>query len=226
MHLFRRRTRTADDRVRLEIADLVVAGWTGRDRAAVEHHIAELAAIGVPRPSATPLFYRLSASLLTNGRAIQVVGADTSGEVETVIVALADGLWVGLGSDHTDRAAESYSVALSKQLCPKPIATELWRLDDVDDHWDRLVLRCWIAEAGERRLYQEGNVGGNLAPRDLIARYAGGAALPPGTAMYCGTMPVQGRIRAAARYELELHDPVLDRRMAHTYEVEALPVVG
>lgn len=44
---------------------LVVAGWTGRDRAAIEHHIDELARLGVPRPSTVPLYYRLAHSLLT-----------------------------------------------------------------------------------------------------------------------------------------------------------------
>ncbi len=44
---------------------LVVAGWTGRDPAAIEHHIAELEAIGVPRPSSVPLYYRVGANLLT-----------------------------------------------------------------------------------------------------------------------------------------------------------------
>ena len=33
---------------------LIVAGWTGRDEAALNHHIEELAAIGVPRPSSVP----------------------------------------------------------------------------------------------------------------------------------------------------------------------------
>ena len=30
--------------------------------------------------------------------------------------------FVGLGSDHTDRKVESYSVTVSKQMCDKPIA--------------------------------------------------------------------------------------------------------
>jgi len=36
------------------IEQLVIAGWTGRDSAAVEHHIAELEAIGVARPKNVP----------------------------------------------------------------------------------------------------------------------------------------------------------------------------
>ena len=42
---------TPDGPREIEIARLVIAGWTARDRAAVDHHIAELAALGVPPPS-------------------------------------------------------------------------------------------------------------------------------------------------------------------------------
>ena len=49
----------------VEIEDLVIAGWTGRDVAALEHHIEELKAIGVQPPSMVPLYYRVAASLLT-----------------------------------------------------------------------------------------------------------------------------------------------------------------
>ncbi|MFL5183218.1 MAG: DUF2848 family protein, partial [Microvirga sp.] len=38
-----------------DIDTLVIAGWAGRDEAALRHHIEELAAIGVPRPSAVPV---------------------------------------------------------------------------------------------------------------------------------------------------------------------------
>ena len=63
----------------ITIRQAVIAGWTGRDRAAVDHHIAELAAIGVPPPSEVPLFYRISAQLLTSETVIQVVYATSSG---------------------------------------------------------------------------------------------------------------------------------------------------
>ena len=43
-----------------EARRLVIAGWTGRDAAAIAHHIEELAALGVPAPSAVPLFYRVA----------------------------------------------------------------------------------------------------------------------------------------------------------------------
>ncbi len=62
-----------------DINDLVIAGWTGRDVAALNHHIEELKAIGVQPPSKVPLYYRVTASLLTQADSIQVVGDDTSG---------------------------------------------------------------------------------------------------------------------------------------------------
>ena len=112
---------------------LIVAGWTGRDAAAVEHHIRELEAIGVAPPSAVPLFYRVSATLLGPHTAIEVVGEESSGEVEPMIVRAGGRLWLGLASDHTDRALEAHSVALSKQICAKPCASGLWPLDGLDD---------------------------------------------------------------------------------------------
>src|SRR5215471_5876742 len=102
------------ERVAIEVEELAIAGWTGRDVAALNQHIEELKASGVQPPSAVPLYYRVSADLLTQAAKIQVVGADTSGEVEPVLVGAADRLWVTLGSDHTDAKAESYSVAVSK----------------------------------------------------------------------------------------------------------------
>jgi hypothetical protein len=208
---------------RIEIADLVIAGWTGRDRKSVEQHIAELAAIGVKRPRAVPCFYRLGANLLTVQRELQVVGEDSSGEVEFVLVAALDGLLVGVGSDHTDRKVEAYGVAVSKQMCPKPIGPELWRFSEVDEHWDRLVLRSHLTRDGRRRPYQEGAVSAMLAPRDLLTRFAGpGAGLAPGSAMFCGTLPVNGEIGGGERFEIELHDPVKNRSLKHAYAIRSL----
>ena len=44
-----------------------IAGWTGRNLAALEAHIKELEALGVKRPKSVPIFYRNAASLLTTG---------------------------------------------------------------------------------------------------------------------------------------------------------------
>jgi hypothetical protein len=206
------------------VENLVIAGWTGRDAAAVEKHIRELEKIGVKRPSRTPIFYRTAASLLTVADAIQVAGADSSGEVEFVLWSLADGLWVGVGSDHTDRKVEAVDVTVSKQMCAKVVGPEVWRYDEVALHWDQLVLRSWAHAGGERVLYQEGSVSGMRHPEELIRLYTGKAALPPGTAMYCGTLAVPGGVRPATQFDIELEDPVLGRKLGHSYRIEPLPV--
>jgi hypothetical protein len=220
---FDRITRAGTDRIAAAITELVIAGWTGRDEAAVRHHIEELQAIGVPPPSAVPVYYRAAAANLTQAPVLQVLGPDSSGEAEPVLVSLADGLWLGLGSDHTDRKAEAAGIALSKQLCGKPIGTALWRLAEIEDHWDALELTATI-EHGVT--YQRGTLAAMRHPRDLLARRPGGPALPPGSAMFCGTLPALGGIRPAARFAMTLHDPVLGRTLAHAYDIVALPVVS
>ena len=223
---FERRSLSGNSRVEIEPETLIVAGWTGRDEAALRHHIEELAAIGVPRPSSVPVFYRISTANLTQSARLQVLGPDTSGEAEPVIVALPDGLWLGLGSDHTDRKAETMGIALSKQLCGKVLGTALWPFDEVADHWDRLVLRAFATIGGERVKYQEGPLAAMRPPAELISKIQPSAALPPGTVMFCGTLGAIGGIRPAARFEMELEDPVLGRSMSHAYDIDVLPVVS
>ncbi|MFC7516831.1 DUF2848 domain-containing protein [Herbaspirillum sp. GCM10030257] len=211
-----------EERRVVTVKDLVIAGWAGRDPAAIEHHIQELAALGVARPRNIPSFYRLSASLLTTDRQLDFVGNDSSGEVECVLVSLSDGMYVGVGSDHTDRKVEAYGVTVSKQMCAKPVGRNLWKLDALLDHWDRLVLRSWVTRNGERTLYQEGSVTGLLHPQDLMRRFDQQDRLQPGTVMFCGTLPVKGQIGGGELFEIELEDPVLNRRLKHQYSARAL----
>src|SRR3954451_22735523 len=134
-----------------DIKRLVVAGWTGRDQAALEVHIRELEALGVARPKSTPIFYRVASSLLTTAESIEVIGNDSTGEIEFVVYAFRDGLWIGVGSDHTDRKAETLGVTLSKQMCAKPVSPKVWRYDEIAPHWDRLVLRLFGHQGCDRR---------------------------------------------------------------------------
>lgn len=198
---------------------LVIAGWTGRDAAQVQAHIDELAAIGVPKPPRVPVFYRAAAARLTTAPRIEVAGPDSSGEAECVVFDIAGRLWVGIGSDHTDRRVEAYGITIAKQMCDKPVGPDLWPLAELASHWDRLMLRAWADGA----LYQEGNLAALRAPRDLFAAWGG---LLAGDAMFCGTLPVLGRVRPARRFAMELEDPVLGRALRHEYEVETLPVEG
>jgi hypothetical protein len=202
----------------MDFKELVIAGWTGRDEAALRKHIKELEEIGVKPPKTTPIFYRVAANLMTFASEIQVSGPDTSGEVEFVLLAKPDGLWVTVGSDHTDRKAETIGVSLSKQLCAKPTSKDAWRYDEVKPHWEKLVLRSW----SDGELYQEGPVTTTRSPEDLMSRHP----LQPGWAMFCGTLAAKGGIRPGKVFRMELEDPIRKRRLAHEYRITVLPVEG
>ena len=210
----------------VRIDDLVIAGWTGRDVEALEKHIVELEELGVPRPSSVPCFYRVGAENFTNGEELQFLGDTSSGEVEFILVGTDEGMLIGVGSDHTDREVETYSVPVSKQMCVKPVSKDVWRYDDVKDHFDDLLLRAWATENGEKKLYQDGGVTAMRPPEELIGLYLPGqTALPAGMAMYCGTLAAIGGIRPADRFDVEIEDPVRGTKISYGYNVNTLPVV-
>ena len=210
----------------LNLTHLVVAGWTGRDQAAIQHHIDELAAIGVKPPSATPLYYRVAASLLTQSDRIEAVGEASSGEVEPLVVQQGGRRWLGLASDHTDRALEAHSVALSKQVCAKPCAAELWPWEDVADRLEDIALESWIHEDGDWVLYQQGTL---ASIRPLVALIDGVGLddlAAEGAAMLCGTFGAKGGVRPAARFRMVMRDPATGREIRHDYSTVTLPEIA
>src|SRR5687767_11433548 len=174
--------------VEIEPKQLVIAGWTGRDRAAIEHHIEELAAIGVPRPSSVPLYYRVAAALLTQATQIDVLGPGSSGEVEPVLVRARGHWWLTVGSDHTDRDAERAGVALSKQLCAKPVASSAWDWESLATRADTIGLRSEIFEHGRWVRYQDGTLASIRPLEQLIAGLPADAPVADGLVLFCGTL--------------------------------------
>ena len=203
----------AVEKVTVDIKDLVIAGWTGRDVTALNHHIEELKAIGVQPPSRVPIYYRAAAQMLTQAASIQVLGEDSSGEVEPVLIGAADRLWVTVGADHTDRKVESYGIAVSKQMCAKPIGRTAWRFEEVEAHWDSLILRR-PAVPDSRSARTDLRVAGQQAPahgyRHVLRHHARPRRHPVGGAVRDGTR------RSGARPQdhpcLRRRDPA-DRRL-------------
>ena len=58
-------TKNSQQPIQVDINEVVIAGWTGRNKEAMEKHMVELEAIGIQRPKTAPIFYRVSAELLT-----------------------------------------------------------------------------------------------------------------------------------------------------------------
>lgn len=211
----------------IDVNELIIAGWAGREQASIDEHIEELKAIGVTPPSSTPLFYRVATNQLTTDTHIQVLGEASSGEVEIVLIGTHQGTFVGIGSDHTDREAEAWSVAHSKQVCAKPMCQQLWQLNSVIDHWDSLQMSSYATFNGEEVLYQQGAVTGLLHPVDLLQRFGlTQPQLAPGQVMLCGTLPVFGEVRASEAFRIVLKDPVTGRELEHRYALQSMPVVA
>jgi len=209
----------------LAIDRLVVAGWVGKDRAALQKHIDELAALGVTPPGRTPTYMNLSPSLLTSGEVMSVVGPNSSGEVEAVVVGARDGKrYLTVGSDHTDRQFEQYGIPESKQMCAKPLAGEAWPLDEVRDHLAEVTLRSWVVDGGQRRLYQEGTLAAN---RDIFELLDGmpPECVPDGCSfcLFCGTFAAIGGLAYGERFAIEMSDPLRKRRITHAYDIRVLP---
>ncbi|HWL42121.1 MAG TPA: DUF2848 family protein [Ilumatobacter sp.] len=197
---------------------VAIAGFTGRDQAAVAAHLAELAELGVPTPAATPCYYQAPPSVLTQADTVTVVRSETSGEAECVIVVDGDDAYLTLGSDHTDRAAEAIDIQLSKLLCPKPLARAAWRLDRVAERAETFELRSWVVEDdGTEVLYQEGLVSAFMRFDEIIAGIPF-AARPPSFTLFCGTLPAIGGIRPARRFRAELRDPADGTAISLAYD--------
>jgi hypothetical protein len=214
---------TPDGTLKTAITELVIAGWTGRDPHKVQEHIDELAALGVAAPETVPCFYRAGIETLTQSPYVDVLGADSSGEGEWFVLETAEGRFIGCGSDHTDRKVEAYSIAVSKQMCPKPIGGHLWAWEEIRDHWDQLEIQSEILEEGSWITYQHGSVAAMRHPDDLVER-ARDLNVPtgPGVLMFGGTLPVHGAIRPAAQLRMTLHDPVLGRSLGHSYAARSV----
>jgi hypothetical protein len=205
-------------------ARVIIAGYTGRDQEEVRAHVSELAAQGIPAPAEVPTIFRTTLDRLTTADEIEVVGPRTSGEAEVVLFvkgqAIQD-IWVGVGSDHTDRQLEMVDIPASKQVCPKPVSSAVWRYADVRERWDGLILRSWVGETGGEQLYQEGRMAALLRPENLLAllrRRLGN--LVDGAAVYTGTIPLIGGAFVSKSYFVaELCDETKGDSLKCSYRV-------
>lgn len=199
---------------------VLVAGYTGRDRNEVARHIAELESFGIPAPTSVPAFYPLNASaLLLAPTAFAAPAERASGEAEPVLVRLADGeLYLGVGSDHTDRVLERVSILDSKRAFPKLLARELWPLSSVEDQWDELVISSRVDGA---RLYQHAPLRTLRHPRETLALAREQMFDGPGPlVLFLGTVPLLGgTFSFGGHFRAELADVATGRRLVCEYDV-------
>jgi hypothetical protein len=208
-------------RLVLDDPQVVIAGFTGRDERSVEAHIAELMELGVPRPDTVPAFFIVPGDLLALSPAeVSVAAPRTSGEAEPVLVRMPSGeCYVGVGSDHTDRALETESLAASKEACAKPMSATVWPLEDVLEHWDDLEL---VGETGpEAAAYQRSTLADLRRPEELL-ELAWGAGADPArpVVVFLGTVSLVDGFRYDSAFRAVLRDPRTGRELVCTYEID------
>lgn len=198
------------------------AGYAGRDTQQVQHHVDELAALGVPAPTRIPTLYPLSARLVSRPKTVQVPHAKTSGEAEWALI-VGDGpddLLLTVACDHTDRALEVHGVAWSKQTAPDVLGDVAWPLAAIEDELDDFTLKAWVRNGDTEQLIQDGTPAQLLPPSYWVKEL--GDRLVPGTVLLSGTIPmIPGVDQFADAWRVELTDPRgLTSRIG--YDVEQL----
>ncbi len=201
---------------------MVNAGFTGRNQDEVRHHLDELAAKGIEVPDKTPLLYPVIPSALTTDTSIQVLGGETSGEIEYVLfIKNENEIYVGIGSDHTDRKLEEHDIPRAKQINPNLISPVVWDLKDIADHWDDLSMECSVEKNGEKMLYQKGSLGLLMSPSELMEFVSESIKGPLNNlVVFSGTVKMEtSDFVFADTFYGNLTDTVLNRCIDFTYSI-------
>ncbi len=204
---------------------VVNAGFTGKNQKEVQHHLEELAAKGISVPSSTPTLYPVVPQAMSTENAMEVFGKETSGELEYVLLVVnKDEIYVGLGSDHTDRNLEELHIPRSKQICPNILGKTVWPLKEIEAHWDDLQMSCTVTKDGENTLYQRGALGLLLNPAELIAFVEKQIREPlENIIIYSGTVKMEtDDFVFADQFAAELRDGTLDRSLSFSYDIKPM----
>lgn len=208
-----------------EFFRMVNAGYVGRNQEEVRRHIEELARKGIPGPKTTPVLFPVITRTLVTDHEIEVYGDKTSGEVEYVLLVEDEKtVYVGLGSDHSDRHLEETDIPRCKQICPNIISRTVWSLNEVQKHWDELEIRSKVIKDGKEIIYQEGSLALILEPEALMEFVRSKIPAPlDGTVIYSGTLGLlTGDFVFSDNFSAELIDPKLNRRLELAYDIQPL----
>lgn len=213
-------TKAGESVLDLHYERVFAIGYAGRNMEKTLEHIRELERdLGVPAPKKIPTIFQCGNYVLTQEKDLAFVGEKTCGEVEYIIVVKDGKLYIGLGSDHTDRALEANSVPKAKQICAKPIGGQLWDYAEVKDHWDGIALNSWQTVDGREIPYQKGTLA-DILPVEVIMKEleerVGGI---DNCVIYSGTVPVLDGFHYGSNFRCEMVDDVLGRKLSMDYNV-------
>jgi hypothetical protein len=114
----------------------------------IERIFSNLEKIGVNSPDRLPMIAPKPAHLQTTESEITVNSTTTGGELEFVLLPTEEEIYVTVGVDHKDNWITDRNLHRANSSCQSVLAPEVWKLEDVRNHWDTLEIRCWT---GKRR---------------------------------------------------------------------------
>lgn len=207
----------------LDYERVFAIGYAGRDMEKTAEHIRELERdLGVPAPRKIPTIFQCGNYVLTQEPDLVFIGEKTCGEVEYVILLRNRKIYIGLGSDHTDRELEAANIPKAKQCCAKPICGTIWDYEELKEHWDSIRLRSWQTIQGEETLYQDGVLGDILPVETILAELDARVGNIDNCVIYSGTVPVCDGFRFGDSFRYEMDDEVLKRKLSAVYHVIAV----
>jgi len=203
----------------IEINKVIVVGYGGRNIDKIQEHIDELKELGIAPPPSVPMIYPQNIEQLNFSN--ECHGSKfSSGEAEYVLFHDGQEWLFTLGSDHTDREVEKENILKSKLVCDKPLASDFWRLKDLIEDWDTIILRSYVTSNSERLLYQEDTLKALLEVDTLLEKLNKlGEIDLEHTVIYSGTVPTKNGFVFGEKFEYEVEQPKLNRKIKHHYSI-------
>jgi len=212
-----------------EVRKLVNAGRSGRDAEAVKRHMEELRKSGINVGHEFPIFWPKTPDRVTTSSNFEVLPqSKSSGEVEFALLVDKDTIYVGVGSDHTDRGIQKTDLVAAKEIYYNALAPKMWLYEEVKEYWDELIMRSWVREEGKRQLYQEGKLVEILEPEKILeeVKLRVGNDLN-GLLVFSGTFPtLSGKLSYSSYFEVELRDDRAGRAIHHIYHAKPITWFG
>lgn len=199
-----------------------VVGYSGSNKEKTMEHIKELEEkLGVAPPDKIPTIFEVSRELVTQEKDLVFVDDQTSGEAEYIIIKKDGNLYIGLGSDHSDRKLEADSVPKAKQICLKPVSKELWKYEDIKEHFKEIELNA----EQDGKPYQKGTLADILSLEEILSileeRLGEGAT--ENSIVFSGTVPLVDDYVYGKNFSMELVDHQLNRSITFDYDVNVVP---
>lgn len=206
------------------ISKVYCIGYTGRNKEKTMDHILELEKIGVAPPAEIPTLYPVRRNSLNQSKEIEVLGGESSGEAEIVLVfgGSEDEAYITVGSDHTDRSLETTDINLSKQICDKPIAQKAWKLKDIVGHWDELILTSQVYVDGKWQEYQSAKIN-EIIPLNEIKDFLNKKHITlKNCVVFSGTVPLLEGFKYGSGFKMAFVDKVLKDEIYTEYKITRL----